>query len=536
MARKPSISTRLSVKQIRKLGPLRAWVLAGVSLAFVVSVWYLYGIRRCGGSGFPLDDAWIHQTYARNLARTGRWIYASDQVTLGSTSPLWTALLSLGHAVHIPPAPWAYALGILSWLALAWVSLTLTRRLFPEEPIAAPLVGMACLAEWHLAWAALSGLEIVLFALLSLLMIERFAAETHPVWVGLIGGLLVWVRPEGMVLVSLLVVVIGIRCLCSWRRPGRHPGLWRTLSGVVIGFATLWLPYLALNMLVSGRPFPGTFYAKQAEYRPLLARPIWVRLWGVVRPSLVGAQVLLVPGFLWQIVSLLRRIRTAHRSCPENEDYQMPGPDFALMILLPVAWWFVHHLIYALRLPVGYQHGRYLMPTLPILLLYGIVGTTRWVRRSGGTPDRSWVRVLHRALVLALCCLFVAFLILGGRAFAEDVCIIGCEMVDVALWLRDNTPPGALVAAHDIGAIGYWSERPLIDLAGLVTPEVIPFIRDEGRLLAYLVQQGADYVVTFPSWYPSLVGNDRLVPVYRSDCLETRTKGGDNMVVYRIRH
>ena len=35
-----------------------------------------------------------------------------------------------------------------------------------------------------------------------------------------------------------------------------------------------------------------------------------------------------------------------------------------------------------------------------------------------------------------------------------DVCIIQEEMVDVALWLRANTPPATLIAAHDIGAIG----------------------------------------------------------------------------------
>jgi hypothetical protein len=129
----------------------------------------------------------------------------------------------------------------------------------------------------------------------------------------------------------------------------------------------------------------------------------------------------------------------------------------------------------------------------------------------------------------------VAFLLLGGRAFATDVCVIQCEMVDVALWLRANTPPGSLIAAHDIGAIGYWSGRPLIDLAGLVTPEVVPILRDEEQLLTYLVERGAAYVVTFPSWYPSWGNDERLAVAYQTDCLVTRAQGGDNMAVYQVR-
>ena len=66
-------------------------------------------------------------------------------------------------------------------------------------------------------------------------------------------------------------------------------------------------------------------------------------------------------------------------------------------------------------------------------------------------------------------------------------------------------PPDALVAAHDIGAIGYFARRPLLDLAGLVTPEVIPFIRDEPLLLAFILDREAAYVVTFPSWYPEMI-------------------------------
>ncbi len=44
--------------------------------------------RAAGGAGFPLDDAWIHQVYARNLALHGQWAFVLGQPSAGSTSPL----------------------------------------------------------------------------------------------------------------------------------------------------------------------------------------------------------------------------------------------------------------------------------------------------------------------------------------------------------------------------------------------------------------------------------------------------------------
>ena len=85
------------------------------------------------------------------------------------------------------------------------------------------------------------------------------------------------------------------------------------------------------------------------------------------------------------------------------------------------------------------------------------------------------------------------------------IAVINGEMVATAGWLDKNTGPEDLIAAHDIGAIGYFSERDLLDLAGLISPDVIPFIRDEARLASYLDEKCPDYLVTFPDWYPSLV-------------------------------
>jgi hypothetical protein len=88
----------------------------------------------------------------------------------------------------------------------------------------------------------------------------------------------------------------------------------------------------------------------------------------------------------------------------------------------------------------------------------------------------------------------------------------------------------AVIAAHDIGAMGYFSERKIIDLAGLVTPDVIPFIRDEKRLRTYMDEQKVDYLVTFPGWYPELTSG--LDVLYDSEGIYAPRLGSDNMTVF----
>ncbi|MEK7316233.1 MAG: hypothetical protein AAB011_08640, partial [Candidatus Eisenbacteria bacterium] len=50
----------------------------------------------------------------------------------------------------------------------------------------------------------------------------------------------------------------------------------------------------------------------------------------------------------------------------------------------------------------------------------------------------------------------------------------------IGLWARQNTPPGTLFAVADIGAFGYYSDRPVLDLYGLVTPSMGPLSVSEG--------------------------------------------------------
>ena len=119
---------------------------------------------------------------------------------------------------------------------------------------------------------------------------------------------------------------------------------------------------------------------------------------------------------------------------------------------------------------------------------------------------------------------------MGAQAYARDVAVINTEMVSTARWISENSAPEELIAAHDIGALGYFAQRPLLDLAGLISPDVIPFIRDEAALANYLDQKEPVYLVTFPGWYPQLT--EGRTPVFSTEGKFSPTLGGENMAVY----
>jgi len=507
-----------------------------VALTGLTAVLYLAWTAASGSLGFPLDDGWIHQTYARNLARTGQLAYVPGQPSSGSTSPLWTLLLSIGYLLRVDYGLWTYFLGAVCLALTAGTACRLAGRLFPDQPWAAPLAGFLCALEWHLAWAAFSGMETILFTWLILWLMDlQFviydsrSAIRHSVFVlaGIVAGLLTLTRPEGGLLVGLLGLALLWR---AWRR-ARWQGV-LAVAGYGLAFALVVSPWLAFNLRVSGQPFPNTFYAKQAEYRVYLALPIWTRLARVLLPTLAGAQFLLIPGFCYAIFSPFRP-NSSPPGTPHDPLCPTCDPPPAISYALPLLWWALTVLIYALRLPVNYQHGRYLIPTLPVLLLYGIGGTLRLMRP--GSP-RMGVRVVGRTVLLAILVLLLTFWVRGASLYADDTGFIEGEMVAVAHWLNANTAPDDLIAVHDIGAVGYFTQRPLLDLAGLITPEIVPFIDDETRLLAFMAEQNAGYVVFFPWFsdtYRRMAGDPRLDPVYDSGYEWTRRQGLENMIVFK---
>lgn len=438
----------------------------------IVSNW-VYGI------GFPLDDSWIHQTYARNLALLHEWSFIPGKPSAGSTSPLWTLLLAIGFFLPAAPYLWTYLLGGLLLFAVAVLAETIFRRAYPAYRPAFPWAGLFFTLEWHMAWAAVSGMETLLHilavtAVLGLLI----AGSRRYLLLGLLTGISVWVRPDGLTLLGPLLLYVVLVEPDNLTRV-------RAFLRLLVGFAALFGPYMLFNLALSGTPMPNTFYAKQAEYAGL---SLYERFFAYVLQLLAGPILALLLGLAQKTLSAVRRREWG--------------------ILLAVVWMLGYILLYFFRLP-AYQHGRYLMPAMSIAVLIGLMGFYEFLPAS-----RTYrMRLTRQVFLTAVVTFSLVFACYGAYTYGQDVGLIETEMVASAKWADKNIPPKALIAAHDIGALGFFDRHNLIDLAGLISPEVVPFIRDEAKLTTYMDERQVEYLIVFSGkgWYFDLTQRGTVV-------------------------
>lgn len=472
-----------------------------IGVLFILLFYLLYSIYT-SGVGFPLDDAWIHQTYARNLATTGVWEYIPGIPSAGSTSPLWTITLSIGYILKISPIFWSYILGALGISGIAWIGFKYIRFVYPSRYFYQWMIVALLILEYHLNWAALSGMETIFFTfIVTLLLLGQLLWRFPSFFVGVIIGVSVWLRPDGLTLLFPIV-------LLEYLQYHFTTSFFKRSVKILFGFTSIFLAYLAFNYVIAGTIWPSTYYAKQAEYASLLTTPLLNRAINLYSQPLIGVGILLLPSFIFHAVKTIKAFNWTE--------------------LVAYLWWVGFIGIYIIRLPVTYQHGRYLIPIIPIYLIFGTLGIPELLDVVKNLKIKFIVRWVWRISILLL---LVSFWYIGARSFATDVAIIESEMVDVSKWISKNTEPDSLIAAHDIGALGYYSNRNILDLAGLISPEVIPIITNESALVKLINSSDAKYLMTFPDWYK-----------YLSECGETVYSSGgnyvqkfdwDNMVLYK---
>jgi arabinofuranosyltransferase len=463
--------------------------------------WLLLRERSiAGAAGFPLDDSWIHLHFARNLASGAGFAYNPGHPVSGSTAPLWTLLLGIGAAIAGASLVMAKTLGVASGVAAAVV----VRRAaiaFGAAPATALVAAVGLLWTGAFAWGALSGMEVTLAALLvavALLALARDATWTTAVAV----ALATLARPEAIVLAPLLALARPLTA--------RRALLFMAVIAAVLA------PFVAFSYATVGRPLPATAVAKieggLLGWLGGLREPAAVT-W-LARPRDFGVE--------W-----LRWLLTTHPLLPLALPaavlvWRRSGRVLGVAALALIA----HPLAMALLAPYrgpAFQEGRYSTQLLPLAAVV--------LAAAPGKAVRVKPVVLGIVLLVSLIALAPA-----AERYAWGVQNINAMQVHLGRWLDAHAPPSATLAVNDIGAIAFFSRRPVLDLMGLVTPEILPFRRDgETGVINYVAQRCPDYVVIFPTWFPRLAARtDLMSPVYAVRLQRNEVAGGPEMVVYRL--
>ncbi len=462
-----------------------------------------------GRLALPLDDSWIHLQFARQLALGEGLAFNPGQWISGSTAPLWTALLTLGFVLPGGPIWWAKAFGIGFFLATILATGRLAEELGLGTNLCRFAATMTAASHW-LVWSALSGMEIMLFSSASLWGIvlhlrERRDPARVPASFAVFAAAAL-ARPEGCL---LLVLALADRLVRFDSRKSPEPSSalnWRQPPGLLtaaVAAAIVLLPTWAFYWTVGGSILPTTFAVKSGSLADVI-------------PSGRYLSAVLDVFFHSQPVMMLLAGAGVLRLIERLGGQRDRG-------LLPAAWPLGMALVYSLLAsPTGPtvvgNFGRYYFPIIPLVVVLGALGLEEAGRRLGSYHAAHPLRwALRSLLTVVLIAPQVWGLIQGPPRYLQTLANVEDSDVAAAHWLAERLPPEAVLAVQDIGALKYHLPNRVVDLTGIVNPDILPVLKGidanlptywEDRLAIYLQHEQPDYLVVFPRSYPQLTRGD----------------------------
>ncbi len=432
------------------------------------------------GLGFApatYDDGYITYRYADNLARGRGFVFNPGEPVLGTSAPGYGLLLAGLERAAGPGRVGVDGWGAMIFLvALASLPLSLAgalRRLQADRPelVAGGFALLAVPARWN---AELMGCEtlpivaLVAAAFVAGLDGREFAA-------GALAGVATALRFDAALAVAALAMAL-------WVDRRRLPWRFALTASLAPVCCALWLG------TTFGSILPNTLAGKRSELALFTTGygraelDWWVRSFGSLGALAIAGLVLV------GALALPRRAGRARR--------------FALA---GAGWLLAHELLYR---GVGVPFAPwYHIATFNGLIALAAAGAAALLPRRA-----PWVAAENRRRALgglALAGLLAGTALAGTARFLLDTWGRPPDprirlYRDVAEELRRRSAPEARVAAVEIGAIAFFGDRPVLDLVGLVDPQVLA-ARSEGRIAALFAAGPPDYVVDNPNFHATFL-------------------------------
>jgi hypothetical protein len=403
------------------------------------------------------DDPYITYRYADNIAHGAGFVFNAGERTLSTTTPLYTLILALAGFAG---APIPIASNLIACLSLA----------------------LGGLAFWYLGEVAQSraaGTTAILLYPLFPLMIGTIGAETALynglVLLGFLAyaharntqaavllALATLVRADGV----LAVLVIAADILLVRRR--RPP--WRA----ILVYAGLLAPWFVFAWWYFGAPLPVTLVAKQHQGLMAISEPFFAGMLRQARDD-YWRYPLYRSHFVLAAVGLIYGLMRRHQW------------------LLIVAWSLLYVVAYsALGVTSYFWYYGPVIPGFVALIGLGVQALHQLIAQLAGRYAAAFA-----AGIVALALLYPQTA--GVRYFATHRDLRLPLYQAAGEWLRAHTPPDSSVGTLEVGVIGYYAQRRMIDFAGLLQPQValrlLPETTYDDAALWAFQQYRPDYLV-----------------------------------------
>ncbi|HMB54394.1 MAG TPA: hypothetical protein VKU40_13830, partial [Thermoanaerobaculia bacterium] len=400
---------------------------------------------------YAVDDFFITYRYADNLADGDGLVFNPGERVFGTTAAGLALLLAAGNGVTGVAIPrLATALTWLSLVALATLLFTEAhQRRRGAEAIAGGLLVVSSLFVWLHNGSEIHPALLMLAGAAALAHLDRPRSDATA---GVLAGFVAWLRPDA-------VLGTGIVGVLAWWRRRRLPWVYGVVAAVLLaaGLAAAWawfgdaLPVTLGAKRLQARWQPGTWPSGLAFW-PAAARHVGAysagrMLWPIVAVGALG------------LVPMLRQ----------------GGPAMRALVLYAAALFVAYPL---LGVPL---YPWYALPLL-VVLLYGYAfaagAAARWLWRLAS--ERGWPRLAAGALAAVV--VAAAAWPIAVEPGQRSLRTARTGVYPIHTWnYRDAgeaierfTEPGTVVAAVEVGTLGYHSDRPIHDLLGLVSPSALP--------------------------------------------------------------
>ncbi len=478
--------------------PWRSPLTVGLGIV-CVALAVAFGVRT---AGVAIDDFYITYRYAWHLAHGDGFVFNLGEPVFGLSNPGLALLLA---GLHLATGARIEILATVVFAAaLIGIVACLLRSAPDRDSWPGILLGGVLLLSSPFVWKA-QGSETALA--LFLLLASALLAERRPILAGLLGGAAVWVRPDtALGLAALGVLLIQAKRRLPWR--------WAIAAAFMI-LGGLFAAYAAFGTLL-----PVTFESKRhlAEITGgagFADRGFWAVGWSSwLQLSGTWGGVILIYGVLGG-----------------REVFRRWGLCGRLM----VGYGAVNILIYPL---LGVPFSIWYVFPFAAAILFGFAasGVLAWRKAREGWLARRRVQwVVSGLFAMAAAAALVGSLawnLSWLRGFAELPRQRAYR--EAALWLRQNTAAEESIAFGEIGVLGYYGDRSVEDLMGLVTPRSLPYIAKKDLLGAFLADPTP--LVLFHTERRStrpIVRQPWFHRAYREVARFPQSDGGGDVVVFR---